>query len=183
MSARLPCSDGIFSFFYRRAKREVKEILFWSREKHLAASWWEGERSRGGECKEDKSVRERWFISRPIYGFFFLSFFFFWSLRIMHGMLSGMIAVLRQQSWISKWICTFHMAVTLKKKRVCSGETDIVCLRVRLRPRVLVCVCAHMCTRGHWAIPRDGVCSFQRGWISGTWLFRELGEKVSWRCV
>lgn len=64
-------------FFYQRAKREVKEILFWSREKHLAASWWEGERSRGGECKEDKSVRERWFISRTIYGFFFFLFSFF----------------------------------------------------------------------------------------------------------
>lgn len=50
-ATQMECSPSI-----RQRKHKVKEILFCSsiREKHLAASWWEGEKRRGGECKEDK---------------------------------------------------------------------------------------------------------------------------------
>lgn len=106
--ARIEFSPSFF--FISGQKREVKEILFWSREKHLAESWWEGKRNRGGECKKTKAcVRGDLSVVRFMDSSLSL---FFWSLRITHSMLRGMIALLRQQSWISKWICTFHMAVT-----------------------------------------------------------------------
>lgn len=45
-----------------------------------------------------------------------------------------------------------------KKGKICFGETNIV----------------HVCVRGHRAIHRDGICSFQRGWISETQGWRDL---------
>lgn len=68
------------SLSIRQQKHKMEENLFCSSvwEKHLAESWCQGERLGGRERKED-GVRERWFISLRIYGFFF----FFQSLWIL----------------------------------------------------------------------------------------------------
>lgn len=52
-ASQMECSPSI-----RQQKHKMKETLFCSsiREKHLAESWWEGERHRGGRARKTKSA-------------------------------------------------------------------------------------------------------------------------------
>lgn len=92
----------------RQQKHKMKENLFCSSiwEKHLAESWWEGERRRGRERKEDKGcVRD----DLSVLGF--MDFFFFFSVcEFCTAYWDG--SSLCSVSGVEFQSSTYHMAAT-----------------------------------------------------------------------